>query len=528
MKNSAEKRFGPFIVFFALLVFIVNLAVQWILLRRYPLEPGLKETVFALFVRGGIINILVLLVLSVYFLSVQKSAKNDFYRGLEEKLVKGDYGALAETEGEGALGDSLRTLGKNINAVKRFLGDTEKIQVLVESARGGRDAVLASAEKAAGEIDGGFTRLEELAAESGGAAKDIKERLGAFGEQSATQAGLIEKSEEALSAMLAQNAALAEKLVSGAAGAEKIRETVLEGGDSLENTHDLIAAVSKDIEKITEITGIINQIAEQTNILAMNAAIEAAHAGEAGRGFAVVAEEIRKLADSTRENARRIQEEVSALTSQIRQALAASETSSKVLGGITGKIGAFSEDMGAVSSGALSDGESGGGIRRSLRDALDLAHAMRDSTAELAEQKNFSGPSIPEIQDLSEKTRKRVDEMYSGIRDLAEKTEALEKSVDNDHAPVLRGALEKGEPVPDGLFETEPPEPAPAPLTPLPAGSATDNAGLPAGNTEPDSAGLPAGSATDSAEIPHAPPGDDPWKGDPRGVAVKQAPKTVP
>ncbi|MDR1177763.1 MAG: hypothetical protein LBK64_02925, partial [Spirochaetaceae bacterium] len=163
--------------------------------------------------------------------------------------------------------------------------------------------------------------------------------------------------------------------------------------------------------------------------------------------------------------------------------------------GITGKIGAFSEDMGAISAGALSGGESGGGIRRSLRGALDLAHAMQDSAAELAEQRNSFGPSVPEIQDLSEKTKKGIDEMYSGIRELIEKTEENEKRAGNELALVLRGALEKGEPVPDGLFKTEAPEePAPSPAL------------APAGNAE-----------TGSADSPH----------DPRGVAVKQPPKTV-
>ncbi|MDR1429061.1 MAG: methyl-accepting chemotaxis protein, partial [Spirochaetaceae bacterium] len=474
MKNSPPKRFGLFIVIFALMIFVINLAVQWALLRRYPLEAAFGKTVFALFIRGGIINILVLLVLAVYFLSIQnqKSEKDEFYHGLKEKLGAGDYEALAVMEGEGTFEDSVRALGKTIGGLKRFFDDMEKKRDLISAGQGERDAVLASVEKVSAEIDGGFARMEELVQKSAGDAEDMKAKLAALEEKAAAQAVLIETSEENLSAMLRQNAALAEKAGDGASEAEKIREAVLEGGDSLENTRDLIAAVSKDIEKITEITGIINTIAEQTNILAMNAAIEAAHAGEAGKGFAVVADEIRKLADSTRENARRIQDEVSALTGQIREALGASETSSEVLGRITVKVDAFSAGIGAIRGGAFSDGESGG-IQRSLKDARDMARALRDSAAEIAGA-HSSGPPALET-DLAEKTRQNIREIHSGIGELIEGMGEFEKLIsgNRERGAVLRAALEKGEPVPDDLFESEAPrEPAPGAAA-LPAGSLT-------------------------------------------------------
>ncbi len=85
-------------------------------------------------------------------------------------------------------------------------------------------------------------------------------------------------------------------------------------GESFNEVSEHVTILGKELQQIEEITNAINSISEQTNLLALNAAIEAARAGEAGRGFAVVAEEIRKLAEQSRDSSEHIEELISKIS----------------------------------------------------------------------------------------------------------------------------------------------------------------------------------------------------------------------
>ncbi len=135
----------------------------------------------------------------------------------------------------------------------------------------------------------------------------------------------------------AESADVAHRSVEIAAkGAEVVRQTI----QGMDNIRDQIQETSKRIKRLGEssqeigsIVELINDIAEQTNILALNAAIQAASAGEAGRGFAVVADEVQRLAERASNATKRIETLVQTIQSDTNEAVSVDGTDDRGSGG---------------------------------------------------------------------------------------------------------------------------------------------------------------------------------------------------
>jgi twitching motility protein PilJ len=273
---------------------------------------------------------------------------------------------------------------------------------------------------------GRINQTAELVSNASGQSRDIATRLlGA----SASQSREIRETGQRMLLLIEQIGDVS----AGAAESDRVAHSSLEAAErgqravynqisgmneireQIQETSRRIKRLGESSQEIGEIVELISDITEQTNVLALNAAIQAASAGDAGRGFAVVAEEVQRLADRSGEAARQISTLVRAIQGDTQDAVIAMERSTQ--GVVEGTR--LSDAAGA----ALSE------IGRITRQLTDLIERIAASTASQASAAGTMAQSIERILSVTEQTSDGTREAAQSIGQLATLARELKASV---------------------------------------------------------------------------------------------------
>ena len=190
-----------------------------------------------------------------------------------------------------------------------------------------------------------------------------------------------------------------------AARAEEISSTMTDtvklGGDDISKTIALITAVEQLSGQITEIIAVIDNITELTNLLAMNAAIEAAHAGDAGKGFAVVAGEIQKLSKETSKSSGKISELVRNVSSTIKDMTSNAENASDGLKAIMDSVHRTEDIVKDITGAIMQQSEEGNRVLNASNSIIESAGRINDNKKQNRDVINRLPDIIVEIEDCS-------------------------------------------------------------------------------------------------------------------------------
>jgi methyl-accepting chemotaxis protein len=304
--------------------------------------------------------------------------------------------------------DEAGILAENVNLFTEHLqeiilgihssqGDTEQIKDELSKIVSRTADLMDNIDGRTGNISRGMSDLNKQIQEAGESLDKISGQVGDLNKKADIQVKTVGNSTELINKAGRELESLSGNLTNQRIISTSLTDLAHRGQNFLGETNQVIREMNNSVEEIVDLVDIIKTIANQTNLLAMNAAIEAAHAGEAGKGFSVVADEIRKLANQSSENSHFIEDKIKGIVERAKSAQEA--------GGLTEQ--SFDSILGRIKDVNQALDEAGGSVGR-----------MNGQFSELDQSVSELERSAQDVKSAAHRTEKEVPVIKSGIKKL--------------------------------------------------------------------------------------------------------------
>ncbi|MDR2942103.1 MAG: methyl-accepting chemotaxis protein [Treponema sp.] len=263
-----------------------------------------------------------------------------------------------------------------------------------------------------------MVKQENGAEEAGKAVDNIKENIDSLKKIIEQQTDSVNMSSSAIEEMTANIHSVTQTLIENGKNVDVLMEASENGKTGLQIVAQEIQEIAHDSEGLLEINSVMDNIAAQTNLLSMNAAIEAAHAGEAGKGFAVVANEIRKLAESSGQQSKTTAAMLKKIKSSIDNITKSSNDVLERFGAIDTSVKTVSEHEQNIRN-AMEEQETGGKqILESISRLRDITSSVKKGSENMAESGETLVKNTNEFIKTSQEAVEGMNEILKGINQI--------------------------------------------------------------------------------------------------------------
>lgn len=245
------------------------------------------------------------------------------------------------------------------------------------------------------------------------------------------QMAMVEESTASVTEMISSIDSISRITDSKTAALDQLVRTSANGSERLTETTGIINQINDKIDNISQMAGIIKNIASQTNLLAMNAAIEAAHAGESGRGFAVVADEIRKLAEASSKQSNEISTNLKDIVEGIENAQASGNVTSLAFSEVDKEVTDFSHSLYEISA-SIKELKSGGvQILEAMTSLQNVSINVRTSSNDLSDASESMKNEMLSVNKISDEVHQKISDVSTGIGEVSQSINSINKLASN-------------------------------------------------------------------------------------------------
>lgn len=341
-------------------------------------------------------------------------------------LAQGDFTASVDADGT----DELSELGTNLNTAIEQLGlvvatVVERVSVLSDTG----EQLARSSDETAQAVQEINTIVDTSREQNDDLVANVTE-TSAIVEEMARNIESLDGSVQQQSAVIEQSSASIEEMISSIESISKVSTRAKEqlqsltgaaeaGRTSLDQQETMVTEMSNAGKSLQEANQLIAGVAGQTNLLAMNAAIEAAHAGDAGRGFAVVADEIRKLAETTSVQSNQVKQDLKSMQQLIARLVEGSSTSSQSFSEIQTALSEVQTVFEEIFSAMEQQRTGGSEILEALSQMREMTSSVHGGSSEMKSGNDQMLEAIRNVSEITQQSRDAMQRIAAGMDTIA-------------------------------------------------------------------------------------------------------------